>query len=275
MLSCSTEHGDILIGKTLDGGKTFTAPTVLIRGSGRKGVDGPDTDPQPPVEYNGRLWINFHWGCWPKGKHHACIASAPADSDLLDAANWTFGAPCVYDENWPGAAKGKSRGTLEGTFVILPDEKLYILARYEIKECVPDYGLAVLYRVNTDDPSAPLEFARTVPFDGNHSKFTVVKDEQTGWYYSIIARIRGSEFKNDRNLLSLIRSKDGIQWELVKDLIDMTHCDPKKVGMQYTNLFIEGEDIYYACRAAFNGAGSFHDGNNALFDVIHDFRSLS
>jgi hypothetical protein len=36
MLSCSTEYGDLLIGKSTDGGKTFGEPTVLLKGSGGK-----------------------------------------------------------------------------------------------------------------------------------------------------------------------------------------------------------------------------------------------
>ena len=36
MLGCSTEYGDLLIGKSSDGGKTFTEPTVLLRGCNGK-----------------------------------------------------------------------------------------------------------------------------------------------------------------------------------------------------------------------------------------------
>ena len=34
MLGCSTEYGDLLIGKSEDGGMSFGAPTVLLRGTG-------------------------------------------------------------------------------------------------------------------------------------------------------------------------------------------------------------------------------------------------
>ena len=36
MLSCSTECGDLLIGKSTDAGKTFTTPVALLRGSNEK-----------------------------------------------------------------------------------------------------------------------------------------------------------------------------------------------------------------------------------------------
>lgn len=272
LLACSTEHGDILLGKALDGGRRFTAPAVLLRGPGRGASMGTDMSPEPPAEYGGRLWFNFHWGSWSHGMHYPCIASAPADSDILDPANWTVTPPCIYDENWPGTAEGKSNGSLEGTFAVLPDGGLYMMARYEIKACEPDYGLALLYKVRTDDPKAPLEYVRTVPFEGNHSKFTVHRDEETGDYYSIISRIRGSAHVNDRNLLSLVKSRDCIHWSTVMDVMDLTDQDPAKAGVQYVDFFLEEDRIYYAVRAGINGADSYHNSNVILFGTIEDYR---
>lgn len=278
MIACSTEHGDILLGKALDGGKRFTTPTVLLRGSGRPHVNGVDMSPQPPIEYGGRLWFNFCWGAWlaPGAQmHHPCVMSAPLDSDILNPSSWVITPPCVYDETWPGTAKGKSKGALEGTFIVLPNGELYMMARYEIKACEPNFGLALLYKVRTDDSSKPLEYVQTIKFDGNHSKFTIQRDGETGDYYSIISRIRGSEHINDRNLLSLVKSSDGIHWKLVTDLIDKTEEDPKRVGFQYVDFFIEGDDIHCVIRAGMNGADNFHNSNVILYDKIENFRRLS
>ena len=272
ILGCSIGHGDILLGKTTDGGKSFATPVVLMRGPGLSNACGPDLDPQPPVEYGGRLWFNFHWGTGHIGIHYPCVASAPVDSNILEPANWVITPPCLYDEKWPGTAQGKSSGTLEGTFAVLPDGKLYILARYGIFNCIPDYGMVILYKVRTDDPSAPLEYVRTVSFDGNHSKFTIIRDEESGWYYSIISRIRGSLQKKDRNLLSLVKSPDCIQWVTALDMIDLTDRDPSKTGLQYVDFFLEGKKLYYVCRAAINGADNFHNTNTILFGILTDFR---
>lgn len=274
MVSCSTEHGDMLIGKSSDGGKSFGTPAVIMRGSGKLDTPGLDMSPEPPVEYGGRLWVSFHYGRFntPTGTY-AGVASAPADSDILDPENWTISALVPYDKNWPGVAAGDSKGTLEGSFLVLPDGNLYILARYEIGNCEPDHGLALLYRVRTDDPAAPLEYVRTVPFEGNHSKFEVQRDEKTGWYYSIITRILGSEQKYHRNLLSLAKSPDGIHWTTVMDVIDLRDRDPKKNGLQYVDFFIEGDRIYYVCRTGVNEPKSFHDTNVTLFGTIENFRN--
>ena len=50
MLACSTEYGDLLIGRSTDGGKTFSAPVALLRGSnGKEGYDGVHKNPQNVV----------------------------------------------------------------------------------------------------------------------------------------------------------------------------------------------------------------------------------
>ena len=274
MLACTAEHGDILLGKTTDGGYTFTAPTVLFRGSCHNLAPGPDMSPEPPYEYNGRLWFNFHWGSWEIGKHHLCLASAPADSDLLDAETWTITPPCVYDDTWPGTAVGNSNGTLEGTFLTLADGNLYILTRYGIQNCVPDYGLSILYRVQTDEPSAPPVFDRVISFPGNHSKFTVLQDEKTGVYYSIVNWIKDSANRFNRNLLTLISSDDGLHWNKVVDLFDFSDRDGNAYGFQYVDFFMEADDRYFVCRTAINNADNYHNTNVTLFRKLENFRTL-
>lgn len=78
MLSCSTEYGDLLIGKSTDGGKTFGEPTVLLKGSGGKnGEAGIHKNPQPVVEFDGRMWNTLEWGSWGRGYHAVMVMSAP------------------------------------------------------------------------------------------------------------------------------------------------------------------------------------------------------
>ena len=57
MLACSTEYGDLLIGKSTDGGRTFGAPVTLLRGSnGKNGSTGVHKNPQNIVHYKGRIY---------------------------------------------------------------------------------------------------------------------------------------------------------------------------------------------------------------------------
>ena len=60
MISCSTEYGDLLIGKSVDGGKTFTSPTVIMRGSnGKNGQCGVHKNPQNVLVHNNRIYITI------------------------------------------------------------------------------------------------------------------------------------------------------------------------------------------------------------------------
>ncbi|MBQ4638534.1 MAG: hypothetical protein IJB92_07335, partial [Clostridia bacterium] len=65
MLSCSTEYGDLLIGKSSDGGKTFTAPVVLLKGmNGKNGSSGVHKNPQNIMYFGGRIYNTLEFGAW-------------------------------------------------------------------------------------------------------------------------------------------------------------------------------------------------------------------
>ena len=274
MLSVSTEYGDLLIGKSTDGGVTFEAPTVLMRGSCSPKEAGVHKNPENIVYYNGRLYATIEWGAWAVGYHAPMVISCDENADLLDADNWSFSAPVKYDPTWEGVAKGESSGNIEGTLVVAPDGKLYNIMRYDMTKCVPSHGLVVCYEVNTEDHTAPLKFNRVIKLDGNHSKFIIKKDEQSGYYYTLLTRITDDSKLYDRRLLSLMRSKDVDNWELVADIIDKREEDHMMVGFQYVDFEIEGDDIIFLCRTAMNSAKNFHDANYSTFHRIKNFRNM-
>ncbi|MBR4235428.1 MAG: hypothetical protein IKR85_05115 [Clostridia bacterium] len=275
MTAVSTEYGDLLIGASDDGGYTFTEPTVICRGACHSKENGIHKNPQPVVEYANRVWNTCEWGCWAKGTHAAMVFSCGADEDLLNASNWHLTPPLPYDPAWPGTAQGHSCGTIEGTLSVLPDGQLYNIMRYDMSKCVPGYGRVLAYKVNMDDPDAPLEYARAISLPGNHSKFEIRFDPESGLYFSIINRIRSSETRFDRNLVSLMASRDCESWYLVCDLIDRTDADPKFMGFQYTDFMFDGNDIIYLTRTAANAAHNYHDANYSVFHRLREFRSLS
>lgn len=275
MLSCSTEYGDLLIGKSIDGGRSFCEPTVLLRGSnGKNGETGIHKNPQPVVEFNGRIWNTLEWGSWGRGYHAPMVASAEVGSDLLKRENWLFSEPVMYTNSWEGAPKGDTPGPLEGCLVISPEGKLYNIMRFQMEKMTPNYGIALVYEVDDKHPEAPLRFSRGMEFPANHVKFEIKYDEKSGYYYTICCRIADSEGIRNRNLLSLMKSKDLYKWELVTDVIDRSECDPAKEGYQYVDFEIEGDDILYLCRTSINQAHNFHDSNYSVFARIKDFRSL-
>jgi len=63
MLSVSTEYGDLLIGKSTDGGKTFSTPVCILRGAnGKNGSSGVHKNPQNIFIHNGRIYTTMSGG---------------------------------------------------------------------------------------------------------------------------------------------------------------------------------------------------------------------
>ena len=274
MLSVSTEYGDLLIGKSEDGGKTFSAPVTLLRGAnGKNGFPGIHKNPQPVVCYNGRIYNTLEWGTWgltsEKDYYHAVmVMSCDENADLLDPENWHFTAPVKYDPDWEGVAPDGIKGNIEGTLVVAPDGKLYNYMRDQTQA-----EKKILVFSVPADPDAPIEYSHPVDFEGNLSKFMIKYDEVSRKYLSIISR-RLDDPVTARNLLSLVASSDLEHWETVTDLIDRRYDDPKMVGFQYVDFEIEGEDIIYLSRTAMNQAKNYHDANYSTFHRVENFRSL-
>ncbi len=272
MIGCSTEYGDLLIGKSTDGGYTFGAPVTLLRGSGGKEkTDGVHKNPQNSLVYNGRIYISVEWGNWNGNDYFFApmVMSCAVDDDLMVAENWRFTEPHQVSAE-PLEWVPKKFSLIEGTLTLSPDGKLLNVMRFGMAK-----QKAMALRVDLDDPEAPLVYDSLLDFPGNTSKFMIRYDEVSGAYYSICCyEYDWENSRGARNLLTLVRSTDLVHWDLVSTLYDFREFDAFKVGLQYVFFRIEGEDIIYLCRTAMNGANNFHDANYQTFHRIKDFRNL-
>ncbi len=272
MLSCSTEYGDLLIGKSTDGGKTFSAPVTLLRGSNAKnGNTGVHKNPQNIMYYGGRIYETLEWGTWANRVfgHAAMVMSCDENDDLLIPENWSFTEPRPFAHFTEELnALPLHAMTIEGTLVTDREGKLLNVMRFG------KYGTALVYRVDAENHEAPLSFERCMEFPANYSKFMIKYDAISDAYYSVATRVYDPAHVSDRNLLSLLRSEDLVHWTVVCDLMDFRSEDREKVGFQYVDFEFEGEDIIYLCRTAINNAKSFHDANYSTFHKIKNFRNL-
>ena len=212
----------------------------------------------------------MEWGSWGNKVygHAAMVASCPEDADLLDPESWSFSEPVPFPYDHPDfAGMPTNTMTIEGTLVKDPSGKLLNIMRFG------KYHKAIVYEVNTTDPEAPLTYVRQMDFPANYSKFTIKYDSVSGYYYTICTRVWTEEKKNARNLLSFMRSRDLVSWELVCDIFDRRDADEKLVGFQYVMFEMEGEDIIFLCRTAINGAHTYHDSNYMTFHRIKNFRT--
>lgn len=273
MLSCSTEYGDLLIGKSTDGGKSFSAPVCLLRGSnGKAGNAGVHKNPQNVIRYNGRLYNTLEWGTWHNKEygHAAMVMSCDENADLLSPESWSFSAPLKFDRFTP-ELEGLSMNTMtiEGTLTVSPDGKLLNVMRFG------KYNTAIAYEVNTEELDAPLSFSGLIDFPANYSKFSIKYDKESGYYYTVATRVFSPERTKARSLISLMRSKELKEWQVVTDIMDYRGVDDEHIGFQYVDFEIEGEDILFLCRTAFNGAHNYHDANYQTFHRIKSFRKRS
>ena len=273
MLGCSTEYGDLLIGKSPDGGMSFGVPNVLLRGTGGKnavrGGVGVHKNPQNVVKYDGRIYETLEWGSWQNADygHAAMVMSADENSDLLDPASWSFTEPLKFGR-WCDELADLPLNTMmiEGTLTVAPDGRLKNVMRFG------KFHNALVLDVDTERPEAPLRFERLMPFPANFSKFTIKRDDASGFYYTIASATYDESHAGARNLLSLLRSRDLNEWETVIDLFDFRDRPCDKVGFQYADFEFDGEDIIFLCRTALNNAASYHDTNYQTFHRIANFR---
>lgn len=274
MLSCDTEYGDLQIGKSIDGGKSFSAPVTLLRGAnGKNETPGVHKNPQNVVHYNGRIYETLEWGAWGLKDYRfaAIVMSCDENDDLLVPENWHFTEPRLFDRFCPELDElPLDSAHIEGTLAVAPDGRLLNVMRFHGL-----YHKVLAYEVDLEDPDAMLRFSHLADFPANFTKFMIKRDDKTGYYYSIGTRVYSPEKTGVRNLLSLLRSRDLMSWETVYDILDYRNIDDKHIGFQYVDFEIEGNDIIFLCRTAFNGASDYHDSNYQTFHRIKDFRLLS
>ncbi|MFD0717247.1 sialidase family protein [Paenibacillus sp. GCM10027626] len=270
MLATATEYGDLLIGKSADEGKTWSAPVTIMTGAGSWGGRGPHKAPMPVTQLENRLYTAIDYGSWSTGGHRSGLISIDADADLMVAENWVCTGFLPYDDSWEGAApKGKSGGGLEGNAVAGPDGEIYNVLRYQME----DYGKALVLKGNKNRPEEPLQFHSFADFNGgSNAKFDLLYDEPSGAYWAIVNEIVDEKTPTQRNVLSLAVSRDMQHFKIVNRLLDYRHENPADVGFQYVSFLFDGDDILYLCRTGFNQAKNMHDANYSTFHRIERFR---
>lgn len=247
MLSCSTEYGDLLIGKSLDGGKTWGCPSVIARGSCSSREDGFHKAPVPVVAAHSRLWSAVEYGCWAKGHYLNMLVSADENADLLNPDNWTITGPAEKNpiiEN-PCA--------IEGNVVIAPNGMIVNILRYNPNQ-------ALILKADAMHPEKPLEFYKLIDFPLSHTKFEIHCKNEV--YYAA-----GNQYPM-RNILSVYTSTDLENWVWKTDVVNCKDMNPELAAFQYPAFTFDGDDMILVSRTAYNGAANYHDNNYQTFHCI-------
>jgi len=281
LLGTDKDNGKVVIRRSIDGGSSWTSPdnstTGLLLSDGRYGCA-----PGAVVVSDGRIWRAMEKLLKNENKKHdkktdyePFMMSAPINSNLLDANNWSISNVIFGNAAWLG---GKFRGWLEGNAVESPSgEMLDILrVRYLIGT-----EKAALVHISQDGRVANFNESHDfIDFPGGSKKFTIRFDPVSHQYWSLVNLIppQASERHDHiRNTLVLASSGDLHTWNIHS--IIMHHPDTKKHGFHYADWQFDGNDIIAAIRAAnddaHGGAHSFHDANYFLFQRITNFRTLN
>lgn len=265
MLGCSTEYGDLLIDRSDDGGKTWGAPTTLLRGACHCKEVGWHRAPMPVLIKDGRVMTDAQYGAWSEKVFCDAVISAPEESDLLDPTNWVCTELFDAREHISPLPE-KIWGGIEGNIVAKPDGSIIDFLRFANRT-------ALILKYDPKKPESEPVLDKVIDFPCTASKFDIIFDEKSKKYITIASRAL-DEPQTVRNLLSLFSSDDLINWKLCRDLIDRRYDDPKMTGFQYVDFIIDGEDILYLCRTAYNSPNNFHNSNYTTFHKIENFREI-
>ena len=272
-------HGNLIIRRSADGGKTWSEPVNSSTGLLAEGEY--HTAPMPMVYHNGRIWraveyaksYTTAWGI----RYSAMVLSAPANADLLDARSWTTTNYLQHDSAY---LNGNFRGWLEGNAVVTPDGSLVNILRVATAEKGRD--MAAMVNISADGKTASFDPSKGfMDFTGGARKFSIRYDKKSGRYWSICNMIGADSLKaldagSVRNTLVIKSSKDLRNWTIHTILLH--HPDVKKHGFQYVDFQFDGKDIIYLSRTAYDdeygGANNYHDANFLTFHRIKNYRKL-
>lgn len=270
-------YGSVVIRRSEDGGTSWTEPedaqTGLLRTDGKF-----HCAPVPMVMHKGRLWRAMEDAGSPGGwGHHfrAFMMSAPAEADLLRAANWTSSTPLARDAAWNGNDFG---GWLEGNAVVTPEGEIVDLLRVDTMPASEEK--MAMIRISADGKTATFDpQSGLIDFPGGAKKFTIRYDAASQRYWSLASIVlepfRGPKPGTVRNSLALTSSPNLRHWT-VNSLV-LHHTDTLRHGFQYVDWLFEGDDILATCRTAYEdgqgGAHNYHDANYLTFHRFADFRT--
>lgn len=276
LLGTWSHYGNLVIRRSMDGGRTWTTPQD--EQTGLLAVGQFHCAPVPVVEYAGRLWRGVEDTTNPKRwglPFRARVMSAPVNADLLVAENWTLSDPLAGDATW---LDGQFNGFLEGNIVIGPGGEVFNILR------VASFlgGKVAVVRVTPDGRSLNFNPATDfLDFPDGAKKFTIRFDDKSRRYWSLVnwvpPRHRGRPAGSVRNTLALVSSADLKNW--VIHTILLYHPDPVYHGFQYPDWLFDGDDIIAVIRTAYDdeagGAHNAHDANFLTFHRFANFRLLT
>lgn len=279
IMGTNKHHGNVILRKSADKGKTWTIPYSPNTGLLLEGEY--HTAPTPVLIHKDRIWRAVEYATakttrWGQ-RYSAMMFSAPLDSDIMDANNWTTTNKLGYDSTF---VDGKFEAWLEGNAVAMPNGQVCNVLRVASGKQLPEY-IAI---AEVDSENMILKFDEKkgfIPFNGGSKKFTIRYDEKTKRYWTLVNYVskleEGIAPASVRNQQVLCSSDDMITWEAHKTILE--HPDVKHHAFQYVDWNFDNSDIIFVSRTAYDdetgGAFNAHNANYLTFHRITDYASLT
>ncbi len=280
ILGCDRPFGNIVISESEDCGRSWSAPSVLFKGGKDEEAPNYHSSPGSVAIAGGRVFKAFDNVADPakrKGWSQLAI-SAPASSCFLDPSSWTASNEVLLEERLLPASWGRQPGAfewLEGNVVEGPDGEAAVLS------CIRaggSSGFAPMMRVSADGRELSFDPASGfVRLPVGFHKFCVRRCPESGVYLAMGNNNTNPEWLSQRNVLSLYWSKDLLDWRHALTLVKDDSPIPwerslREIGFQYPDFRIDGEDLVYLLRTAYDGTTWFHDANQVTFHRLEGFR---
>lgn len=268
--------GEIVLYSSSDAGNTWSDAVVIGKRTKTKCYR---TTPNRFAVHEGRIWICT--GVYEDNDNAVGIISADLSKDLTKPDAWVISDYVHYQPEWVnGIDKWFPIMLEEGNVLLSPEGELKIIIRcnshrYDTPVVNPDNVRAVMFRIDTKNPKAAPIFEKSFCFNNGLHKAYLMRDESAGRYIGMVSRITTDQIWQ-RNILSLVSSKDLENWHIERDLLNFEDIgwpeDAWMCAVQYPSFILEGDEAATVVRTAINGADNFHNANAMTF---HRFKNLN
>ena len=290
MLGNDPHKRDVRIVRSTDGGNTWSKPSSLF--ASKKTTFG--GAPTSLGVKNGFVYKTFEG----MSISTMFVIAGDLSKDLLDPASWRMSNHIEPPRKAPSFQRNQEVPTmagqrdkkgiwlLEGNVVEIGGE-LCVLPRTRIDVQLTT-NVCSLLKINDDGRDLKLNFERFFPMPGGHNKFKIIRDDVTGYYWTVTTQVPDTSLSraelekkgfrgnpgNMRRIAMLCYSLDGINW-VQAGCVAMSR-NPRE-AFHYTSQVIDGDDLLVLSRSCVGPTKlhNNHDTNMITLHRVENFRSLA
>jgi hypothetical protein len=279
-------NDDLLLLRSVDGGKTWSPPVTLFTGHFWNCHTG-------MVLRNDRLY----WAVDDLSlgnKRGPCVLAGDLSGDPMMPQAWRLSKPVPFP-GVPDAMTNPKLASLSSQYlepnVIELGGHVRVLATVKPKR-QSTAGLAAVFDVDDDGTKLDLKFTQYHPMPGGQLKFCVLWDESSSMFWATanlvvdsqgvndwwskaekqgVVRYASGLGGNDRRFLMLLYGIDGLNWFQAGCIAQAPKISQ---SFMYARPVIDGDDLAIIARSSVN-APNQHDADYATFHRVKGFRKLA